>query len=272
MRTTWGVATDKGQVRQLNEDAVLAQPPVFLVADGMGGYEAGDVASQLIVEVFGALGGRETVSPGDIHQRFEVAVQRLRAAIDAGSRAGATVAGAAIVEQDGAAYWLFFNIGDSRIYRCQEGRLEQISVDHSVAQELLEAGVIDDAEAASHPQRHQVTRALATHVRPDPDYWLMPTDFTDRILLCSDGLTTEVADGEIAQLMRAQHDPQQAADDLVNAAVLAGGRDNISAVVVDVVAEPPSQGVASAANGQIGCWPAGVEATTVPRNIRRRNS
>lgn len=275
MRTTWGIATDRGRVREINEDAVLAEPPVFLVADGMGGYDAGDIASKIVVDSFRALGGRAAVSPPEIHERFQVATQELRSALTSESPAGSTVAGAAVVNQDGIDYWLIFNMGDSRVYSWQDGALHQISVDHSVVQELIEAGVIDDDQAAHHPQRHQVTRALATHVTPDPDYWLIPSDSAQRILICSDGLTTEVADADIAALLETFPDAQDAADNLVASAVAAGGRDNVSVVVVDLLpstdagGQTPPRSNGAIANKSAG-WDEQLEGTTIPRAPGRK--
>lgn len=274
MRTNWGIATDRGQVRELNEDAVLAQPPIFLVADGMGGYEAGDVASGVVVEAFADLAGRASVSTADIHERFQTATHRLREVLETQNPAGSTVAGAALINQDGVDYWLIFNIGDSRVYSWNDGTLSQISVDHSVVQELIDAGMLNGDDASSHPQRHQVTRALATHVEPDPDYWLIPSDAARRILICSDGLTTEVADRDIAATLRANSDAQAAADNLVASALAAGGRDNVSVVVVDVAPSEVAGRGSSPLNGQADTnshWDEHLEGATIPRaNGRNR--
>ena len=254
----------------------MAQPPVFLVADGMGGYEAGDVASQVVVDVFGSLSGQAAVSPAQVHERFQVATKEMQSMLQTANHAGSTVAGAAVVNQDGADYWLIFNIGDSRVYSWHDQMLEQISVDHSVVQELLEAGVIDDAQAAEHPQRHQVTRAVATHVAPDPDYWLIPSENAHRILICSDGLTTEVADIDIAQTLQRCGNAQEAADTLVASAVAAGGRDNVSVVVVDLLpTDDTASSVAQRSNGTASYehapWDEQLEGTTIPRRAGRKS-
>ena len=234
MRTSWGSATDRGIVRRLNEDALLAYPPVFLVADGMGGHAAGDVASRLAVEEFGHLAGRSSADPDEIHECFRRTALRLRETVAAGRTAGTTVAGVAIAAYDGGEYWLVFNVGDSRVYRLAGGELEQISVDHSVVQDLLDRGEIDPAQAAAHPHRHVITRAIETRAMPMPDYWLIPAGRADRLLICTDGLTTELTDDDLAAVLRQVTDPQEAAEQLVSRALAAGGRDNISAVVVDV--------------------------------------
>ena len=233
MHTTWGSATDRGRVRRLNEDALLAQAPVFLVADGMGGHAAGDMASRVTVEEFAALAGRETVTPDDVQDCLVRAARRIRETVGAGRTAGTTVAGVAAAPQDGDPYWLVFNVGDSRVYRLADGGLEQVSVDHSVVQELVDAGRLAPHEAERHPDRHIITRAVGTGAAPEADYWLLPAGPADRLLLCSDGLTQELDDDAIRYLLMDQPDPQTAAQILVQAAVEAGGRDNVTVVVVD---------------------------------------
>ncbi|MBO3086841.1 PP2C family protein-serine/threonine phosphatase [Cellulomonas dongxiuzhuiae] len=234
MRTSWGSATDRGRVREVNEDALLAYPPVFLVADGMGGHDAGDLASRIAVEEFAQLAGQSSASSDDVHACFARTSTRIRAEFTRGRQGGTTVAGAAVTEHDGGWYWLVFNVGDSRVYRWSEGELSQVSVDHSVVQELLDAGDLTPAAARRHPERHVLTRALGTGEQPEPDYWLLPAGADDRLLICTDGLTRELADEEIGEVLGALDDPQEAAARLVQDALERGGRDNVSAVVVDV--------------------------------------
>jgi len=232
VHTLWGSATDRGRVRSLNEDALLACPPVFLVADGMGGHDAGNVASRIVVDAFSTLVGHESATPDAVHGAFARSGERMRETL--GARVGGTtVAGVAVTEVDGAQYWLVFNIGDSRVYRVTDGALEQVSVDHSVVQELVDQGEITPHEARFHPERHVITRAVGTGSDPDPDYWLIPVTANDRLMLCSDGLTSELEDATILEALTTLDDPQQAADWLVGAAVEAGGRDNVTVVVVD---------------------------------------
>ena len=248
MRTAWGSATDRGSLREVNEDAMLTFPPVFLVADGMGGYDAGDLASRIAVEEFAQLAGAVAVGVDDVHGCFARASSRMRAEFSGGRQGGTTVAGAVLTEVDAEPYWLVFNVGDSRVYRLVDAGLEQVSVDHSVAQELAEAGVIRSDQVAGHPDRHVLTRALGTGEPPEPDYWLLPARRHDRLLVCTDGLVRELSDDEIAGALVASVDPQEAADRLVGAALARGGRDNISAVVVDVlpVAAFVGEGMATA--------------------------
>ncbi|WP_136519652.1 MULTISPECIES: PP2C family protein-serine/threonine phosphatase [Cellulomonas] len=236
MRTAWGSATDRGRVREVNEDALLAYPPVFLVADGMGGHDAGDLASRIAVEEFAQLAGRSSAGPDDVHACFARTSARIRDEFTGGRQGGTTVAGAAVAEHDGGSYWLVFNVGDSRVYRWADDALAQVSVDHSVVQELLESGEIDPTQVPRHPERHVLTRALGTGEPPEPDYWLLPAGPQDRLLICTDGLTRELDDAAIASVLAAVADPQEAAARLVQDALAHGGRDNVSAVVVDVAA------------------------------------
>jgi serine/threonine protein phosphatase PrpC len=139
-----------------------------------------------------------------------------------------------LVEDDEGAKWLLANLGDSRIYRYAAGSLEQVSVDHSVVQELIDAGSITPEEAAVHPARNIITRALGGAEFSDADYFLLPLPAVERLLLCSDGVTGMIDDAQIAEILGREGDAQDAADRLVAAAVEAGGRDNATAVVVDV--------------------------------------
>ncbi|HEY0119172.1 MAG TPA: protein phosphatase 2C domain-containing protein [Cellulomonas sp.] len=251
MRTSWGSATDRGSVREVNEDALLTFPPVFLVADGMGGYDAGDLASRIAIEEFANLAGALVVGVDDVHACFARAGERMRAEFTGGRQGGTTVAGVVLTELDREAYWLVFNVGDSRVYRLTDAGLEQVSVDHSVAQELAEAGVIRADQVAVHPDRHILTRALGTGQPPEPDYWMLPAGGRDRLLLCTDGLVRELSDEDVASVLAGYADPQDAADRLVERAVLHGGRDNVSVVVVDVapIAALAGEGTLTAPRG-----------------------
>jgi serine/threonine protein phosphatase PrpC len=228
----WGTATDRGLIRTVNEDSLLASPPVFLVADGMGGYRAGDTASAIVVEEFAIAPGIERVTPEWVLHSFDRADSRIRS----GAGGGTTVAGVAVVQQDSTPYWLVFNIGDSRVYRCITGRLTQVSVDHSVVQELVDEGKIAAESARFHPERHIITRAVGSPEPPHPDFWLLPAEVGERLLLCSDGLTSEVDADDIAKILMGSGTPQEVADALVAQAISAGGRDNVTTIVVDVLA------------------------------------
>ena len=231
IRLTVGAGTDRGLRRELNEDSFTTASPLFAVADGMGGHEAGEVASRICVETMTEYVRRHELGAAELQQLIADADRRIRAA--AGSRAGTTVTGAALVEERGVPYWLVFNVGDSRTYRLNQGTLEQISVDHSEVQELLEAGRITAQEALVHPRRHVVTRALGTGDDSEPDFWMLPVESGDRMLICSDGLTSEVSDEHIHAILGSTVRPQDAVQALIQAALCSGGRDNITAIVVD---------------------------------------
>lgn len=231
----FGTATDVGSVREANEDAMLAEPPVFVVADGMGGHAHGEVASALVVDHLRGLAGHERLTVDEVTEAVDslnAVVQEAAWESPALGGMGTTVVGVVVVEHEGAPCWLAFNIGDSRLYRFAAGVLEQVSVDHSLVQELLDAGQITARDIPDHPQRSVITRVLGTAGPVEPDFWLLPLE--GRLLLCSDGLSTEVDDGAIAELLAERADLQEAADALVAAALAAGGRDNVTVVVVDV--------------------------------------
>ena len=239
-----GARTDVGLVREVNEDALLASPPVFVVADGMGGHEGGDVASRIVVEEFARLvgddydprRGGELVSQAlrESQRRIQEYDEQQAAERPVRGYAGTTVAAALLVD-DGGPRWLLVNLGDSRIYRFTDDRLEQVSVDHSVVQELVDAGAITSEDAANHPERHVITRALGGPDLTEPDYFLLPLTAVERLLLCTDGVSGLVDEEAIAAVLRGADDPRDAADQLVERALAAGGRDNATAIVVDVV-------------------------------------
>jgi serine/threonine protein phosphatase PrpC len=184
-----GAATDVGLQRTSNEDAFLVAPPVFAVADGMGGHANGDVASRIVVEEFARLAetGYDPTRAIDAVADTLVACQR-RIREYAGSHSwhgrvrspGTTVVAALLVEEEGAPAWLLVNMGDSRIYRVRAGVLEQVSVDHSVVQELIDEGRITAEEAADHPERNVITRALGGPRLEDADYFVLPVVAVDR--------------------------------------------------------------------------------------------
>ncbi len=229
-----------GAVRSNNEDSFLAAPPFWIVADGMGGHAHGDLASRSAVEVFDRIRSEGAANARSVLR----AIQDANAAVVGlrdGALSGTTLTGVAIVDIDGAGpHWMTFNVGDSRTYLWDGRRLEQQSIDHSAVQELVDAGVITPEDAAVHPQRNVVTRALGAEDEIEPDVWLVPLRGRQTFLLCSDGLTKELDDDEIARII-VFHDQQAArepegpslAERLVGAAVAAGGRDNVTVVVVE---------------------------------------
>ncbi|MGO1769517.1 MAG: PP2C family protein-serine/threonine phosphatase [Microbacterium sp.] len=231
-----GAATDVGAKRTLNEDAFVAAAPVFAVADGMGGHDAGEVASATAVSAFAPLVGQDEVSVDEARDAFERArreVNDLSGGRENG--AGTTFAGVLVSEVDGGGYWLAINLGDSRIYRLAGDALEQISVDHSVVQELVDRGRITPEQARRDNRRNVITRAMGAGSVGEADYWMLPAVAGDRILLCTDGLSNDLDDARIAEILRAEPQAQGAASALVREAVAAGGRDNVTAVVVDAI-------------------------------------
>lgn len=245
--TRHGAVTDSGGRRAVNEDAVLARHPVFCVADGMGGHTHGEMASAAVVHAFDELAqrleGRTGVetSAEQVQQTVARAQARIRSELgldapepDEEMTAGSTVAGVVLTHADGRLCWLAFNIGDSRIYRSSGGAFTQISVDHSVVQELIDAGEIDDERARSHPLRNLITRAVGSGLEVAPDFWLLTATPGDRVLLCSDGLINELGDDAIAAVLRASDPPERVASSLVEHATRTGARDNVSVVVVEL--------------------------------------
>jgi PPM family protein phosphatase len=238
MKLSWGARTHRGGVRELNEDALLAGPPVFLVADGMGGHAAGEVASKIAVESLRGLQDRGTVTAEEVLGLLTLANQRIRDhALTRPDTAGMGTTATALVavERDGQELLFAVNVGDSRLYRWRAGELVQVTVDHTPVQELVDSGVIDEAQAAVHPDRHLISRALGTEPTPRPDVWFLVPEPGDRYLLCTDGLTRELAAAELAAALAAVPDPVTAADGMVDLALARGGRDNVSVVVIDVL-------------------------------------
>lgn len=236
----WGAATDPGRIREENEDAFVAEPMVFAVADGMGGHQAGEVASALAASTL-----RDRLSNGATSLDVVVAaVVEANAAIfqtahtNAAQRGmGTTLTAVAVLPPlDGRPEQLaVVNVGDSRVYLVRGDELTRATVDHSYVQELLATGHITEAEARAHPRRNIVTRALGIEPTVRVDAWLMPVVRGDRYVLCSDGLVDEVDDEEIHAIIRSHPEAQACADALVTAAVESGGRDNVTVIVVDVV-------------------------------------
>lgn len=236
----WAARTDIGNRRSVNEDSVLAAPPLFAVADGMGGHAAGDLASAAVVEHLSvAEVATGTLDIGQVEAALAAAandIDELAEGIPAG--VGTTVAGAALVVAGGEARFAIFNIGDSRVYRFEGNELAQVTVDHSVVQELMDAGLLDAADAENHPESNVITRAVGFRELPRPDLWSIPLRAGLRLLICSDGLTREVGRDRLRLHLAARLSAAETASALVDAALAAGGRDNISVLIVDVVDAP----------------------------------
>ncbi|MGO2112095.1 MAG: PP2C family protein-serine/threonine phosphatase [Pseudoclavibacter sp.] len=241
-------SSDVGSVRQVNEDSFFANAPVFLVADGMGGHSYGDRASQTVAAEFNEnyqAGGFEPTTPHEVLEvidRSNAGVQNLVSEADGpGAVAGTTLSGVALVEAEEMGpqglHWMIFNIGDSRVYGWNGRSLVQITVDHSAVQEMVSMGLITADEALVHPDRNVITRAVGSEPTVEADIWLMPTRGHQVFLVCSDGLTKELDDAQISELILAYgSDPEPGlslAEHLVQNAVERGGRDNVTVVVVE---------------------------------------
>jgi protein phosphatase len=236
----WGAATDVGQVRAGNEDAFVAEPMVFGVADGMGGHQAGEVASDIAARII-----RDRLGTGATNVGVVVAsVVEANASIFQAAHAsadhqgmGTTLTALVVLRADesNVARFALINVGDSRTYLLRNGELHRATLDHSYVQELVNTGHISEDEARAHPRRNIVTRALGIEPTVRVDTWLVPMVHGDRFILCSDGLVDEVHDDDIATIALAAADPQIAAEQLVAKANANGGRDNITVVVVDVL-------------------------------------
>ena len=237
MKLKWGASTDVGMVRQQNEDSYLAEENLYVVADGMGGHNAGEVASALAVTTLkaGARSGIDTV------ERFRELVQQANTAIytaslddSTQSGMGTTLTALSIVAGEEPRV-LVANVGDARTYLWRNGALTRLSVDHSYVQELVNEGIITPEEARVHPRRNIVTRALGIDRSVVVDVFSHVVRTGDRIVLCSDGLVDEVSDADIAIVLGQHSDPQDTAEALVMVANTAGGRDNTTVIVVDVL-------------------------------------
>lgn len=211
---------------------------MFLVADGMGGHSRGEVASRAVVDAFRPLSSGEWVNASDLAMAVSRAQRAVEGLRDGGhAEPGSTLAGVALSEQGGRPCWLVFNIGDSRTYRLRAGELEQVSVDHSQVQALIDEAGYSAAKARRSAPRNVITRAIgAGLLEPQAaDEWLLIAAPGDRLLICTDGLTTELTDHLIAATLLSAPEPAAAAQALVDAAVTAGGRDNVTVIVVDAV-------------------------------------
>ena len=231
-----GTGTDVGLRRKVNEDSLLAAHPVYIVADGMGGHEAGDKASQAVVLELSGLVGKLAITPDELADSLDRAHAAVRVIAAGTSRgAGSTLTGVVISDQGGRPHWLVFNIGDSRVYLLRGEDFVQLTVDHSIAQELIDDGKLAREDLATYAGRNVITKAVGAD-HSDADFWLYPIVTGDRLVLCSDGLSGEVTDEGIAAHLVANADPQAAAEALVADALAHGGRDNVTVVVIDAVA------------------------------------
>ena len=230
---SWGARTDVGLVRGHNEDSFLVQPPVFAVCDGMGGHAAGEVASSIAVET---IGSHAPLHADDV--LLGAAVEAANASVIEGAALGTgkpgmgCTASCVLVDRGRMA---IAHVGDSRIYLLHQGTLVRLTHDHSYVEELVDAGEITADEARVHPSRSVITRALGNDPDMYADHFLLDVMHGDRIIVCSDGLSSMIEDSRIEALSCSTATPQAAADALVAAALKAGGADNVTVVVVDVL-------------------------------------
>lgn len=261
MRVVAGAATDKGQVREGNEDAYVVDPRLrlFAIADGMGGHQGGEVASATALEALRAAIASGT-SVREAIDRANTAVFDKAEGDEELTGMGTTLTALLTSAPDVT----IGHIGDSRAYLLRAGELRQVTEDHSLVEELVREGRITEEQAAVHPQRSIITRALGVERNVEPDVQVMALQIADRVLICSDGLTDMLRNSEIAAVMRRETEPTLCANALVDAANAAGGVDNITAVVVDVVADDdavdPAATTATIPSDDAGAPPERAEA------------
>lgn len=230
--TSFGSRTDVGYVRDHNEDSLIIIPPLFAVADGMGGHEAGEVASEITVNTLAELVPNHLDAEGLTAAVEAANYNVLKAPHQGVGRNGmGTTLTAAMLEGERL---LIAQVGDSRAYLLHKGSLQQITRDHSLMADLIEAGQITPEEARYHPNRSVITRAIGSDIHMRPDIYELNVSAGDRVLLCSDGLSSMVSNHAIEAIMRHQPDPQRCADELVAAALENGGADNVTVIVADV--------------------------------------
>lgn len=241
MRLVFAAATDVGRMRKNNEDSYLSAKPVAAVADGMGGHSAGEVASAIAIEELAALGERgpwenETAATDDLKQAILRANRRIREMAASDRKLNGMGTTLVALLQDGDMVHVA-NVGDSRGYLLRQGELSQVTVDHSLVQELVDDGRLSPEDAERHPQRSVITRALGIDPEVEFDLFTYKLQVGDRLLLCSDGLSDVVETTQIRNVLLRVRSPQKAARQLITVANEQGGPDNITVIVVDAVDE-----------------------------------
>lgn len=233
LRLVIGAATDTGKVRDHNEDGYIVDDGLALVAlaDGMGGHRGGEVASATALEAFYA----EFTENGGMHDAVVAANDAVleRAAADEQLRGMGTTLTAAVLGEDGT--MIVGHVGDSRAYLSRNGEISRVSTDHSLVEELRAAGELTDEEAEHDPRRSMITRAVGLDSGIDVDMYPIALQAGDRLVLCSDGLTDMVRENDVQAVLAREPEAQRAADALVEAANAAGGVDNTTAIVIDVL-------------------------------------
>lgn len=232
---SWHGATDVGLRREANQDSYAATPPMFAVADGMGGHAAGEIASEAVIRRLAELGGRTCVSHSDFEAALDDAIEDIELNVgETELGTGTTVTGVILGSDIDEPSWTVFNIGDSRVYQLFEGAFGQLTVDHSVVQHLMDTGQITAEEAEIHPHANVITRAVGLGEDPVADYSRLALVPGQRLLICSDGLTKELTDVGIQHYLSEAETVREAAESLVTAALGNLGRDNVTVLVIDV--------------------------------------
>jgi protein phosphatase len=256
--------TDTGRARSANEDSYWVHSPLFVLADGMGGAQAGEVASRTAVGVFSSHGGLPE-GAGTYEERLAALVEEANVQVHAQALSddqfagmGTTLTVAYVGEDDLA----IAHVGDSRFYVLRDGELQQLTDDHSLVGELVRRGQISAEEAEDHPQRSIITRALGIEGEVVVDHFSWPVRDGDVFLLCSDGLTGMISDAKVAEIIGGAPSLAAAAQQLVNAANEAGGRDNITVILFRVEDVTPGEGAVVSQNTMVGAAaPAAAPAT-----------
>lgn len=239
LELSWAAATHTGRRRDVNQDAVFAEFPLFVVADGMGGHIGGEIASASTIDRLRDVAGTGQVTPKSIEKALTRAVKDIAShpeTTDDGT--GTTLTGVYLDTSGDAPHWVTLNIGDSRVYLVRDGSIVQVTTDHSVVQELIAAGRLSPEEAENHPYGNVITRAVGPSESVTPDYVRLDVIDGDRFVICSDGLTKELTDYGIRHFLDENADPAAAVLAMLDAALENGGRDNITVVVLDVDSSP----------------------------------
>jgi protein phosphatase len=262
MRTVVGYKSDVGQVRQGNEDSYLIQEPFFAVADGMGGHVAGDVASQTAIETISGSTRDGARDPG----RLESLIKEANSAIWEKAQAEPSLQGMGttctlILVDDSQVH--IGHVGDSRAYLFRDGELSQVTEDHTLVARMVKEGRLQPEEAERHPQRSIITRTLGVDSEVQVDTMSLAVQSGDRILICSDGLTSMIDAGDITEVLSSVEDPQEAVERLVDLANAAGGEDNVTSVVIDF-----HEGSASSAGAQAATAIATTDRRTTSEQAR----
>ena len=236
MKVMPGSAVDRGMVRPTNQDALLVSPPLFAVADGLGEAPRGEVASRLALDTLKA---RFTAPPSaealaDAAREAARAIWQRADAEPSLEGMGTTLTAVAVLDGAEQTRLAVVNVGDSRAYLFWEGQLSQLTRDHSVVQGLIDAGEVPPEQWRTHPKRALLTRALGMAPVVDPDISLPTLAGSTRVLLCTDGLTAQADDTQLAAVLSAVTDPEQAAAELVQLANRHGGDDNTAVIVIDI--------------------------------------